>query len=123
VYTLKLLKLSHISAVLVVSAVVATSVGFATGWAADSDESRPEPPPTPSWVREDGTVDEAKLPGRMPVLGSDGKPVLDENGRQVTIDVRSTPPAEGPAGQRRGSTLQVDPNGAVGEKVRPHQFG
>ncbi len=83
------------------------------------------PPPPPPWVNEDGTVDESKIPDYAPVIGSDGKPVKDENGRQVKVKVDKGPPTltlEQAGGLSRADEIsrQRTDDGAEVITVRPN---
>jgi hypothetical protein len=42
-------------------------------------------PPQPPWINADGTVNPTKAPATIGVLGVDGKPLLDANGREVRV--------------------------------------
>ncbi|WP_143590730.1 hypothetical protein [Thermoactinospora rubra] len=47
-----------------------------------------EPPTSPAWVNQDGTINLAAVPKRLPVVGASGRPVRDKLGNMVTIDSR-----------------------------------
>jgi hypothetical protein len=80
-------------------------------------------PNTPAWVTSDGKVDPSKMPERIKVIGSDGKPLKDATGRQVTVSRdellarRSAPgpAAQVPAGKNPNSEFLSDENGNVRE--------
>ena len=68
-------------------------------------------PPTPPWVRADGTVDTARIPRSVPKLGPDGRPVRDATGTPVTVRLDPRPPQDRPA--------QPDPGIAPGTSGVP----
>lgn len=61
-----------------------------------------EPPPTPAWVKANGTVDPSKIPACVGVIGSNGRPVLGRAGEPVCVSRREImqgppgPPPEAP---------------------------
>jgi hypothetical protein len=69
----------------------------ATGVTACPDKPPPSPPP---WTTSDGRVDMSKVPARIGVAGPDGNPLLDAQGRPVTIskDELFAPPSSPPDG-------------------------
>lgn len=82
----------------------------------------PPPPPAPEWVNPDGTVNDAKLPESLPVMGSDGKPLKDADGNQVMVKSRMDTAAPGARsaqkalpGEKRWT--ETDKNGATVEHV------
>ncbi|WP_327425417.1 hypothetical protein OG963_00655 [Streptomyces sp. NBC_01707] len=80
--------------------------------------------PTPEWVNPDGTVDESKMPEELPLIGADGKPVKDENGKTLMVKTRvkiSQPdapqaPVAGPRAVEKRST-STDAEGRKTETV------
>ncbi|GAA5121759.1 hypothetical protein GCM10025762_42960 [Haloechinothrix salitolerans] len=91
-------------------AAMAVTAGVAIALSASSEQP-PPPPPAPPWVAEDGTIDHDKLPSEIPVMGPDGKPLLDPQGKPVTVDPRRgtpdrTPPT--PSRHRPGNTVESD---------------
>lgn len=84
---------------------------------------RPPAPPTPEWVNPDGTVDESKMPAKMPLIGSDGKVVKNKDGKPLMVKTRgalkpSGPPVAPPgskAGEKRST--EKDADGRKVEKI------
>lgn len=71
-----------------------------------------------------GTVDEAKLPEELPLIGADGPPVKDENGKTLMVKTRVTisqadvpqAPVAGPRAVEKRST-STDAEGRKTETV------
>lgn len=108
---------------LVACVAIIIGAGFATS-VAQSDESA-STPPRPPWVNEDGTVNTERVPTRAPVLGPDGKPVVDDNGREVMVDLGPlVPPGDaGGSGQPWGPGEPNSGGGVLREEVKPKQYG
>lgn len=55
-------------------------------------------PPTPPWVRADGTLDRSKLPECIVVLGNDGAPIKNGEGEEVCMPSQElfAPPVASP---------------------------
>lgn len=75
----------------VVTAVI--SALFATGaLTATAEDDVPPVPENPTWVNEDGSVDESALPSEVPVVGADGEALTDAAGNPITVDPRDGDP-------------------------------
>ncbi|MET9813689.1 hypothetical protein [Streptomyces sp. NPDC006355] len=110
---------STIGAVVIAGLLILGGSALATTATATST---PPAPPAPEWVNPDGTVNDAKLPDSLPVMGADGKTLKDANGNEVTVKTRLGPP-QGDArsaqkslpGEKRWT--ETDENGATVEHV------
>ncbi|WP_433398788.1 hypothetical protein [Streptomyces sp. CA-146814] len=103
---------------LVTGAIVLASailIGGTALTASASNSDIPPAPPRPEWVKPDGSVDKSKIPDSFPVMGSDGKPVLDENGNEVRErnDFHPDAPSgrSGDEGRVKKRWVEVDENG------------
>ncbi|MYX95145.1 hypothetical protein GT045_19125 [Streptomyces sp. SID486] len=79
-------------------AVAAAALIIAGGAAASSamaTDTGHTPPPPPAWVNADGTTDVSKIPDKLPVMGSDGKPLKDRDGKQVYVPSGQQPSTPG----------------------------
>lgn len=113
------MKRSHIALAVAAGAALLTG-GIMSASATASD--RPAPPPRPPWVNADGTVDQSKVPDTMPVMGPDGKPLKDANGKQVTVKVGPMKSPSGPqlapkANPKEKRWTEKDENGTTIEHV------
>jgi hypothetical protein len=84
--------------------LIAGITSFGVGMAATVDRY----PPAPPWVRPDGTVDHAKLPACIVVLGQDGQPARDTTGKAVCMPTAEifAPPVT-PPGQAETNSAKV----------------
>ncbi|MFG3309663.1 hypothetical protein [Streptomyces wuyuanensis] len=110
---------STVGAVVIAGLLV---LGGSAAAASATSSDTPPPPPVPEWVNPDGTVNDAKLPDSLPVMGSDGKPLKDANGNQVTVKSRMAPPAPGARSAQKARPgekhwTEVDENGTTIEHV------
>ncbi|SDM72645.1 hypothetical protein SAMN05421869_15354 [Nonomuraea jiangxiensis] len=104
-------------------AVGALVGGLGLTMAAQADPN-PAPPPPP-WVNSDGSVDPAKIPDSVAVVGPDGKPVRDRKGNEIRYNLRDKlrPPANPPAASNTPrDSLRLDDGTPVkeAEPQRPY---
>lgn len=86
------LKLQNvISNGLAVGAMTVLGLAIGVGFAQSDSASEPVPP-RPPWVAADGTVDLSKMPTSVGVLDSNGKPLLDKDGKEVRVNPRNLRP-------------------------------
>lgn len=108
--------------VLAAGAIVLVAVGGASTVVAQALDKN-GPPPRPGWVRADGTVDQSKMPARVGVLGPDGRPQMDAEGRERTVDPRSLNPLPaGPVPPPPGGAVRIDADGAASHQVQPNEM-
>lgn len=93
--------------VLLLSTLVAglLVLAAATVWSQDV------PPPRPEWVNEDGTINEAKLPKRMPVADQNGN-IVGEVDMESLRGPADAPPDESAGDERpnvEGEVVEVQP--------------
>ncbi|WP_339133097.1 hypothetical protein WJM95_29215 [Streptomyces sp. f51] len=88
-----------------VAAAALIIVGGAAASSAMATDTPHTPPPPPAWVNADGTTDVSKVPDKLPVMGSDGNPLKDKDGKQVYVPSGVQPPAPG-----LGRRAADDPN-------------
>lgn len=92
---------------LIASAVTGTmvfgAVAVGTQDRTSAESAAPiNPPPTPAWVKADGTVDPSEIPRCVGVIGPDGRPVSKGDGEPVCVSRReimrvpSGPPPKAP---------------------------
>lgn len=105
-----------------VAAAVLVMGGAASVAMASGSTERPPAPPTPEWVNPDGTINPAKMPKDFPVMGPDGKPLKDANGKPVRVKSDLTLPLGPPPAPRADTAeerwIEKGPNGETTEHVR-----
>ncbi|WP_328688088.1 hypothetical protein OHA74_53255 [Streptomyces phaeochromogenes] len=108
------------TAALLIGGVMSISAS-ASGADSGPASSTSEPPPLPPWVNADGTVDNSKMPDKVPVVGPDGKPLKDAQGNEVYVDPRSFDPqtdlSEKRAVPDEKRWTETDENGVTTEHV------
>ncbi|WP_198958034.1 hypothetical protein [Streptomyces sp. CB02115] len=71
-------------------------------------------PGAPAWLTDKGL---GKIPTKLPQAGSDGKPLMDRNGKQVMVDPTPPEPNEKNAATEGERSTTVDKYGNVTETV------
>ena len=86
------------------------------------------PPPPPEWVREDGTVDQSRMPQRIGIVDAQGNAVVGADGRPVTVELPSAsanthrPTPEELEAQKAQHEGFLGPDGTTVVRVEPKLF-